>query len=139
MTGMRLTQTFISKTSTHPTSNVEAVRFIGYYANLHRILEWLSRSNYPFLIGNALEPDTLRHPDGAKPIRGHYIDPDSGVLVLRNPEGDTPAPRGSWLVKNYWQEIHTESHEDFYARYTSLHKPPRLRLRTGPAQDFSKI
>lgn len=128
---MHLTQTFTPKTS--ETGTVQAVRFIGYVANLRRVSEWLSRSNYPELIGNALEPD------GAKPIRGHYVDPDSGDLVVRNPGGDIPAPRGWWLVKNYWQEIHPESYEDFYARYTSLHKPARLRLRTGPAQDFRKI
>lgn len=133
---MHLTQTFTPKTS--ETGTVQAVRFIGYTAYLRQILEWLPRSDYPELIGNALEPDSLRHPDDqtgdwAKPKKGHYIDPDSGVLLLRNPEGDAPVPVGWWLVQNERQEIQVLSPERFRETFRYVHSHP-IRT-TSPIQE----
>jgi hypothetical protein len=65
---------------------------------------WMEDNGYPYLLGDATHPETLRHPnqlpdDKTKPDKGHYIDPETGNLVIRTLEGDMQVSSGDYVIR----------------------------------------
>ena len=65
---------------------------------------WMEDNGYPYLQGVATRPETLRYPnqlpdDNTKPDKGHYIDPDTGNLVIRTLEGDMQVSSGDYVIR----------------------------------------
>lgn len=99
---------------------IEAMRFFPTPTDGHHLSVWMERSGSPFLIGNALEPDTLRRPDdltGGRPNAGHYIDPETGDLMIRTLEGDMRATPGDWIIRGVQGEIYPCKPDIFEATY----------------------
>ena len=76
---------------------VEAMRLTGTTADCHAVMSWMEANLYPFLVGDALKPETLRYRDQAPaddstPDKGIWIDPANGDLMVRTLEGDMRAP-----------------------------------------------
>ena len=73
--------------------------------------QWLETNLYPYLVGNALEPETLRYHDqvdgdNTRPDKGHYVDPASGKLVIRTLEGDMKAYYTDMIIKGVAGEFY---------------------------------
>lgn len=101
---------------------IEAMHLIGAPPETNAVLEWMEDNRYPFLRGNALEPDTLRYPDqvegdDSRPDKGTYIDPVTGDLVIRTLEGDMHAPYGDWIIRGVQGEFYPCKPDIFAAIY----------------------
>ena len=86
---------------------------------------WLSDNFYPLLVGNALEPSTLRYPDQAstddsRPTKGHYINPATGFLVIRTLEGDMEISLGDYLIQGVQGEFYPCKPDIFEASYEAV-------------------
>lgn len=83
---------------------IEAVQWWPkvFTANNHSIVEWIVSSGYPYLIGNALEPETLE-PLGEP---GIFIDPADGALVIRTLEGNMKVSDGDWIIRGVQGEFY---------------------------------
>ena len=82
---------------------IEAMKYGPSAKDGHAVTCWLSENAYPGLIGNALEPETLRYPDqvdgdNSRPDKGWYIDPATGDLMIRTLEGDTRTRVGDFVI-----------------------------------------
>ena len=98
---------------------IEAMEFTG---KSMQIIEWLEANRYPFLIGNALEPETLRYPDqvesdDSRPDKGIYIDPANGNLMIRTLEGDMRAVPGDFVIRGVQGEFYPCKSDIFAATY----------------------
>lgn len=90
---------------------IEAMQLTGTAADCHDVTSWIEANGYPFLVGNALYPDTLRYRDQVKgddsrPDKGIYIDPATGDLMIRTLEGDMRASYGDWIFKGLMGEFY---------------------------------
>ena len=100
------------------------------YARNHQaadIFQWITANKYPWLIGDALEPDTLRYPDqtpgdNSRPDKGIYIDPATGHLVIRTLEGDMHAAPGDWIIQGVAGEFYPCKPDIFAATYETAWK-----------------
>lgn len=77
----------------------------------HAVTEWLSENLYVGLVGNALEPETLRYPDqvdrdNSRPDKGWYLDPADGALMIRTPEGDMRTQPGDYVIQGVEGEFY---------------------------------
>lgn len=104
---------------------IEAARLIGDPPETHAVMMWMERNLYPFLVGNALEPDTLRYPDqsecdDSRPEKGIYIDPATGDLMIRTLEGDMRATYGDWIIRGVQGEFYPCKPEIFEATYEAV-------------------
>ena len=98
---------------------IEAMEFTG---KSMQIIEWLEANRYPFLIGNVLEPDTLRYPDqveidDSRPDKGIYIDPANGNLMIRTLEGDMRTVPGDYIIRGVQGEFYPCKSDIFAATY----------------------
>lgn len=103
---------------------VEARQLVGSAAETMAVAEWIRDNGYPWLLGNALEPDTLVPEGGGLPgDSGIYIDPATGELVIRTCEGDLRASYGDWVV----QEPFATADRKFYPckpdTFEATHEP----------------
>ena len=68
--------------------------------------EW----GYPWLVGNALRPDTLRcesQPHASeRPTKGIWIDPADGALMIRTLEGDMKVSLGDYIIRGVQGELY---------------------------------
>lgn len=90
---------------------IEAMQLTGSAGESIRVAEWMEANGYPWLIGDATEPETLRYRDqaegdDAKPDKGIYIDPATGNLMIRTLEGDMRAEYGDWIIKGVAGEFY---------------------------------
>lgn len=111
---------------------IEALEFGPTAADAHNITVWLEKSGYPGLIGNALEPQTLRYPDddsdeGVPTEKGWYIDPANGNLMIRTLEGDMRVSPGDFVIKGVQGEFYPCKPDIFAETY----EPARPNLVVG--------
>lgn len=104
---------------------IEAMRFGPTPAEGHFLSDWMEHNLYPFLIGNATEPETLRYPDqvegdNSRPDKGHYIDPATGDLMIRTLEGDMHATPGDWIIRGVQGEFYPCKPDIFAATYEAV-------------------
>lgn len=101
---------------------IEAMQLVGSAGDTHAVTSWMESNLYPFLIGNALEPETLRYPDqvegdDSRPDKGIYIDPATGDLMIRTMEGDMRATYGDWIIQGVQGEFYPCKPDIFEATY----------------------
>lgn len=104
---------------------IEAMRLAGYPPQLHDVMRWMEDNLYPFLVGNALEPESLRYPDqvagdDSRPDKGFYIDPATGELMIRTLEGDMRARYGDWVIRGVQGEFYPCKQDIFYETYEEV-------------------
>ena len=79
--------------------------------------EW----GYPWLVGNALRPDTLRcesQPHASeRPIKGIWIDPADGALMIRTLEGDMKVSLGDYIIRGVQGEVYPIKESIFRETY----------------------
>jgi len=98
---------------------VEARRLSGNSIQTSDVINWVrNRGGYPWLLGNANEPETLV-PEGSDKAGGDgvYLDPGTGEFVIHTSEGNMRAGYGDWIVCDEKDKFHTMSDEDFNATY----------------------
>lgn len=104
---------------------IEAMRLTGTPADCHAVMSWMEANRYPFLVGNALDPETLRYRDQAPdddstPDKGIWIDPANGDLMVRTLEGDMRAPYGHWIIRGVQGEFYPCHPDIFDATYEEV-------------------
>lgn len=89
---------------------IEAAKFPATPAESMEVTDWLNDNGYPWLIGNALRPETLRYTrdedDHEIPERGIYIDPADGSLMIRTLEGDMKVTPGDYIIRGVAGEFY---------------------------------
>lgn len=80
---------------------IKAVQFTGKPGELHSIMGWMEKNGYDHLIGNAADPD-----DNSWPDKGIYIDPATGLLMIRTLEGDVRVSIGDWIIQGVEGEFY---------------------------------
>lgn len=105
---------------------IEAMHLTGTPSETHAVMSWMEGHDYPFLVGNALEPDALRYPgqaedgDDSRPEQGIYIDPATGDLMIRTLEGDMRAIPGDWIIRGVQGEFYPRKPDIFEATYEAM-------------------
>ena len=104
---------------------IEAARFPSAAVEAHSVTAWLNDNGYPWLIGNALHPETLRYTRGENdnevPERGLYIDPADGFLVIRTLEGDMKVTPGDYIIRGVAGEFYPCKPDVFAETYEENH------------------
>ena len=103
---------------------IEARQITGNAGESMQVAEWVVANGYPWLLGNALKPETLVLEDGSKPEKGLYIDPATGELVIRTLEGDMRATHGDWIIKGVSNEMYPCKPDIFEMTYESAEFDP---------------
>jgi hypothetical protein len=84
----------------------------------------MESNGYPFLIGNYLDPDSLRYTrdpdDEERPTKGIYIDPADGALMVRTLEGDMRATPGDWIIQGVRGEMYACAPDIFAETYEAV-------------------
>ena len=98
---------------------IEAMRLTG---NIRAVICWMEANDYPLLVGNTLEPETLRRPDQADddtstPDKGIWINPANGNLMIRTLEGDMRARVWDWIIRGVQGECYACAPDIFAATY----------------------
>ncbi len=104
---------------------IEAMAFGPTPREVHEVTCWMEDNLYPGLIGNALDPNSLRYPDqlpedDSRPDKGWYIDPADGLLVIRTLEGDMRAEIGDYIIRGVQGEIYPCKPDIFAATYEEV-------------------
>lgn len=104
---------------------IEAMRHGDTAPDAHAVSSWMEANLYPFLVGNATEPDTLRYHDQAegddsRPDKGHYIDPATGLLKIRTLEGDMTVEVGDYVIRGVYGEFYPCKPDIFEATYEAV-------------------
>lgn len=102
---------------------IEAFQMIGQAGETMAVAQWIHDNGYPWLLGNALEPDTLipeGDPDGQPGDSGIYIDPATGQLVIRTLEGDMRVSYGDWVIKGVKGEFYPCKPDIFVETYEEV-------------------
>ena len=102
---------------------IKAMEFGPTAADAHALTGWMEGHDYPFLVGNATEPETLRYPgdeSGIRPEQGIYIDPATGDLMIRTLEGDMRATPGDWIIRGVQGEFYPCKPDIFAATYEAV-------------------
>ena len=104
---------------------IEAMHLTGTAGDCHAVTSWMEANLYPFLVGDALEPATLRYPDqvatdDSTPDKGIWIDPATGDLMVRTLEGDMRARHGHWIIRGVQGEFYPCDPDIFAATYEEV-------------------
>ena len=104
---------------------IEAMRLTGTTADCHAVMSWMEANLYPFLVGDALKPETLRYrdqtpADDSTPDKGIWIDPANGDLMVRTLEGDMRAPYGHWIIRGVQGEFYAIEDSIFRETYEAV-------------------
>jgi len=107
------------------TTLTEARQFTGDTLGGMKICEWMVDNGYPWLLGNANEPEELyvQFPDGtinSKPDKGIWIRPSDGGLMIRTMEGDMRVPLGHWVMKGAGGEFYSCDPDIFANTYAEV-------------------
>lgn len=107
-------------------------------ANAMGVCDWMEANGYPWLIGNALDPASLRPrggEDGPEPTAGIWIDPADGALMIRTLEGDMRSSLGDYVIKGIKGEFYPCKPDIFDGSYdeenASLTQPEVLAHVVG--------
>lgn len=97
---------------------VEAMRMGDTTAAAAELTAWINSRGYPWLIGDALDPSSLRAPDSDEvPTAGIWIDPADGLLMIRTLEGDMRVAIGAWVLLGVAGEMYPCDAAIFDATY----------------------
>lgn len=104
---------------------VEAMQLTYKVEDSVKATEWLKENGYPWLIGNALEPETLKYPDqeaqdSTRPDKGIWINPVDGSLMIRTLEGDMRASLGDFIIKGVKGEFYPCRQDIFEETYEEV-------------------
>ena len=93
-------------------------------AELSDITDWLNSNGCPWLIGDALNPETLRYTrdenDNAIPECGIYIDPADGNMMIRTLEGDMKVTPGDYIIRGVAGEFYPCKPDIFAETYEEV-------------------
>lgn len=100
---------------------VEAMQLIGRPVETMAVCEWIRDNGYPWLLGNATQPETLV-PEGGGKVGdpGIYIDPSTGKLVVRSRSSHEYGSYGEWFLHFSDGSFRAYSQEMFGALYEPL-------------------
>lgn len=112
---------------------IEAKQFVPPASAAHELTSWMEANRYPFLVGDATKPETLRYPDQldgdpSRPDKGIYIDPATGELMIRTLEGDMRVSVGDWVILGVQGEFYPCKPDIFAETYTAATDPVRVPL-----------
>lgn len=103
---------------------IEAAQLSGGNSRCMEVAEWVAGNGYPWLVGNALEPDALRErgheSDEEKPTAGLWIDPADGALMIRTLEGDMKASFGDFIIRGVNGEFYPCKPDIFAKTYEAV-------------------
>lgn len=101
---------------------IEAMQLIGAAGGTFlAVCEWMNKNNYPWLEGDVLDPDSLRIPgEKWRPIRGIWISPNDGALMIRTLEGDLKASYGDYIIKGIKGEFYPCKPDIFEKSYDEV-------------------
>lgn len=99
--------------------SIEAMRFAGPSSQAHALTCWMEEHGYPGLVGDALDPPSLRYrgEDDIWPDTGWWIDPGTGELMIRTLEGDMRVSLGDWVIRGVQGEFYPCKPDIFGATY----------------------
>jgi len=106
-----------------PTDDIvlEAMQLTGRPVETMHVCEWIRDSGYPWLLGNATQPETLVPEGGGKAgDPGIYLDPATGELVVRMRDHDERGKYGEWWLHFPDGSFRAYSPEFFAAMYEPL-------------------
>lgn len=111
------------------------------------VTEWLTGNGYPWLIGDALRPETLRYSrdedDNEIPERGIYIDPADGFLMIRTLEGDMKVTPGDYIISGVAGEVYPCKPGIFAKTYEEVTSewpdPPVIVIEESPDVDLDLL
>lgn len=100
---------------------IEAMQFTDNILAVRAVTDWMEENGYPWLVGNALDPDSLRlrgrEDDEMKPTSGMWIDPATGALMIRTLEGDMRVSFGDYVIQGIQGEFYPCKPDIFAATY----------------------
>lgn len=101
---------------------IEAAQLSGGNGRCMEVAYWMVDSGYPWLVGDALKPETLRYKDnGEIPVdKGIWIAPADGSLMIRTLEGDMKADLGDFIIKGVKGEFYPCKPDIFAATYEAV-------------------
>lgn len=103
---------------------IEAAQLNGGNGHIMQVAEWIAANGYPWLLGNALEPETLRErgheADEEVPTTGLWINPKDGALMIRTLEGDMKASFGDWIIRGVQGEFYPCKPDIFAKTYEEV-------------------
>lgn len=122
-----MTDRTIPKTYRKKPVEIEAMRLIGSAGHTAKVTYWMEINGYPWLIGDATRPETLRYHDQAegddsKPNKGLYIDPANGDFMIRTLEGDMRATYGDYIIRGVAGEFYPCKPDIFEQTYEEIHR-----------------
>jgi hypothetical protein len=108
---------------------IEAMQFGPTPTDGHALTGWMSENLYVGLVGDALEPESLRYPDqidgdDSTPDKGWYIDPADGALMIRTLEGDMRTAPGDYVIRGVEGEFYPCKPGIFAATYETAEDTP---------------
>lgn len=99
---------------------IEAMRFVGSPMDAMDVFQWFKKNNYPWLVGDALDPDSLRiRGEKGRPTQGIWINPDGGNLMIRTLEGDMKVSQGDYIIKGVKGEFYPCKPDIFEQTYVA--------------------
>lgn len=99
---------------------IEAIQFVGSSMDAIDVSQWFKENNYPWLVGDALDPDSLRiRGEKGRPTRGIWINPDGGNLMIRTLEGDMKVSRDDYIIKGVKGEFYPCKPDIFEQTYVA--------------------
>lgn len=99
---------------------IEAIQFVGSSMDAIDVFQWFKENNYPWLVGDALTPDSLRiRGEKGRPTRGIWINPDGGNLMIRTLEGDMKVSRDDYIIKGVKGEFYPCKPDIFEQTYVA--------------------
>lgn len=85
---------------TRGSVTIDARQLSGDSDEYLRICDWLATNGYPWLQGDATQPETLVPPQGGdNKSPGIYINPADGMLHIRDGHRHWEADHGDWIVR----------------------------------------
>lgn len=107
---------------------IEAMEFGPTPTDAHALTSWMSANLYVGLVGNALDPGSLRYHDqiegdDSTPDKGWYIDPADGALMIRTLEGDMRTSPGDYVIHGVEGEFYPCKPDIFAKTYELLPTP----------------
>lgn len=108
---------------------VDAMLYGPTPTDAYALTEWMSANLYVGLVGNALDPASLRYPDQADgddstPDKGWYIDPADGALMIRTLEGDMRVAPGDYVIRGVQGEFYPCKLDIFLRTYEAPDAAP---------------
>lgn len=112
----------ISTFSKRPVQ-VQAIQ-IKDTATYEEATQWMRNQNYPWLVGDALDPASLRERgqslENPPPTKGVWINPANGNIMIRTLEGDMEVTIGDWIIQGLVGEFYPCKPDVFALTYDKV-------------------